>query len=273
LSKLSAEAPNETSPEERNTSNPEFDPQESPSTEPEDASTPTGVEPSTSTGIQTLFSRLQSALPPNVVSTVQNNLPDTIKHASENIDLGQLRTTLSTEFQRVQGVTRIQAEEYVHKSETLLREAMKEAGGVLREAVKVIPPEGAGSSSSTSGIVWDGTDIWMLPSDPSDSIVTATGKGKGKDSGSSSGRQSGESQRAVATRAESLLKRLKHDPEIIKHDPEADQGVRELYVQWLKAEVDVKDGGMDEEDWAARIARVLSEPDAQALQATREALG
>jgi hypothetical protein len=217
--------------------------------------------------VQTLFLRLQSALPPNVVSTVQNNLPETLKLASDNIDLGQLRTTLSSEFQRMQGVTRIQAEDYVHKSEMLLKEAMKEAGEVLREVVKVIPPEESGSSSGTSGLVWDGTDMWMLPPDPSDSTVIA--KGKGKDPGT----PGGETQRAVATRAESLLKRLKLDPEIIKHDPEADPGVRELYAQWLDGEAGVKGSGINEGDWAARIDRVWSEPDAEALRSTRDHLG
>ena len=69
------------------------------------------------------LSRLQATLPPNIVSTMQNHIPESIKHASESIDLGQLRSTLVSDFQRVQGVTRAQAEEYFHKSEGLLREA------------------------------------------------------------------------------------------------------------------------------------------------------
>jgi hypothetical protein len=36
------------------------------------------------------------------------------------------------------GATRAQAEDYVHKSEALLREAMKEAGDVLRAGLKQI---------------------------------------------------------------------------------------------------------------------------------------
>jgi hypothetical protein len=207
---------------------------------------------------QTLFSRLQSALPPNVVSTVQNNIPDSLKHASENIDLAQLRTTLSSEFQRVQGVTRAQAEDYMHKSEVMLRDVMKEASEVLRDAVKVIPPEqGAGS-----GLIWDGTDMWMLPSDPSETRTQASGKGK----------QS--VQRAVATRAEALLKRLKHDPEILAHDPEADAGVRELYTQWINAEVETQEKGIDGELWTARRRLVLDEPsDGPAMQSTLATLG
>lgn len=226
--------------------------------------------PSTSsTAGQTLFSRLQAALPPNIVSSVQNNLPETLKHASENIDLAQIRNTLSSEFQRVQGVTRVQAEGYVHKSEALIREAMKEAGEVLREAVKIIPPEDTSEGARSAGLVWDGTDMWMLPYDPSESSSTLS-KGKGKDSG----RQSGETQLAVATRAESLLKRLRRDPEIIRHDPEAEQATRELYTEWLASEVDVKEGGIEGEEWQVTVAHVLGDSsDGQALQDTRDALG
>jgi hypothetical protein len=171
-----------------------------------------------------------------------------------------MRTSLTAEFLRVQGVTRAQAEEYVHKSEGILREAMKEAGEVLRDAVKVIPPEEAHAGGSGS-LIWDGADMWMLPFDSSD----ASAKGK------ESERQSVDTQLAVATRAESLLKRLRHDPEIIKHDPEADAGVKEFYRQWLATEVK---GGIDGEEWGAKITAVLSESaDSQALKANQDALG
>ncbi|KAJ7076353.1 hypothetical protein B0H15DRAFT_864239 [Mycena belliarum] len=232
----------------------------------EDVATPRTSSPeasasTSSTGTQNLFARLQSALPPNIVSTVQSHLPETLKHASENIDLAQMRTSLMAEFQRVQGVTRVQAEEYVHKSEVLLREAMKEAGEVLRDAVKVIPPEEAQSSGGSGNMIWDGADMWMLPFDSSDTNT------KGKDK---AGRPSTSTQLAVATRAESLLKRLKQDPEIIKHDPEADAGVKELYIQWLATAV--KDGTSGDE-WTAKIATALDESaDGQALKANQDVL-
>ncbi|KAJ7780517.1 hypothetical protein DFH07DRAFT_909944 [Mycena maculata] len=228
------------------------------STTPRTASPVAGEASSSSVGVQNLFSRLQAALPPNIVATVQSHIPETLKDASGNIDLAQMRTTLTAEFQRVQGVTRIQAEEYVYKSEALLREAIKEAGEVLRDAVKVIPPEEAQPSG---GLIWDGADMWMLPFDSAD----PSAKGKEK-----AGRQSTETQLAVATRAESLLKRLKHDPEIIKHDPEADAGVKEFYSQWLVTSV--KDG-IDGEEWTAKINTVLNEStDGQALKANQDAL-
>ncbi|KAJ6625491.1 hypothetical protein B0H10DRAFT_2001544 [Mycena sp. CBHHK59/15] len=235
-----------------------------PQTTTPQTTTPTEADVSSSrssAGIQNLFTRLQSALPPNIVSTVQSHLPETLKHASENIDLAQMRTSLTTEFQRVQGVTRAQAEEYVHKSEALLREAMKEAGEVLRDAVKVIPPEDAQSAGGSGNLIWDGADMWMLPFESSDPST----KGQEK-----SGRKSADAQLAVATRAESLLKRLKHDPEIIKHDPEADPGVKEFYGQWLATAVK---GGIDGEEWTSKIVSVLNETaDGQALKANQDTL-
>ncbi|KIJ19051.1 hypothetical protein PAXINDRAFT_109569 [Paxillus involutus ATCC 200175] len=230
--------------------------------------------PATSTA-QSFFSRLQSSLPPNVVSAVQAQLPDSLKNP-QNIDLSQLRSTLSSEFQRVQGVTRAQAEEYVHKSEAMLREAMKEAGEVLREAVKVIPPEEA-NSAGTSGVVWDGSDIWMLPGLAADADggrsggSSSKGKGKETDSGPSSRRQSEDSRRAVATRAESLLKQLRSNPEIIKIDPAIDTS-SEAYSAWAEAS-EASGEGFGTQVWSERVAEALSDPlDGAALQNTLDTL-
>lgn len=214
---------------------------------------------------QSFFARLQSSLPPNIVSTVQDQLPESLKHP-QNIDLSQLRTTLTTEFQRVQGVTRAQAEEYVHKSEHLLREAMKEASEALRDAVKVIPPEESGGYSN-QGLIWDGTDVWMLPMEGGD----VKGKGKEMDLGISSGRQSEDARQAVATRAQALLKQLKSNSEIIKLDPEADTA-SETFHAWV-SEAQSKDEHPGTKFWSERIARTLSDTDdGQTLQETFDAL-
>lgn len=214
---------------------------------------------STSTAsAQNFFSRLQSSLPPNVVSTVQANLPESLKHISET-DFTQLQTTLTSEFQRLQGVTRAQAEEYVHKSEVLLRDVMKEAGEVLRDAVKVIPPDE--NAVTSSGLIWDGSDMWMLPSDTGD--LSTNGKGKGR----------ANLQSAVATRAEALLRRLRSDPEILKHDPEADGGVREVYLLWLSSDMDSQDGGIEGAHWIAKIDETLKSDDGETLQSTLDTLG
>ncbi|KAF8967907.1 hypothetical protein BDZ97DRAFT_1801921, partial [Flammula alnicola] len=146
---------------------------------------------SSSSSPQSLFSRLQSALPPNIVAT----------HASENIDLQGIRANLLSELQRVQGVTLTQAEEYAHKSEALLREAVKEAGEVLRDAVKVVPPEQAETSAAGgSGLVWDGTDMWMFPLNQMNRVDWGRKRGR--------------------------------------HDPGGEEGVKERYLAWTEAEVD-----------------------------------
>jgi hypothetical protein len=229
---------------------------------------------STTTTAQSIFARLQSSIPPNIVSAVQAQLPDSLKNA-QHTDLAHLGSTLSSEFRRVQGVTRAQAEEYVHKSEALLRDVMKEAGEVLREAVKVIPPE---ASSTNVHAVWDGTDIWMLPGlaanadGPTTADSASKGKGKEIDSGPSSGRPSEDARRAVATRAESLLKQLRSNPEIIKLDPAVDTS-NDAYLAWA----DVSEGsgeGFGTKVWGERIAEALSDPsDGAALQATFDTLG
>ncbi|KAF9012460.1 hypothetical protein BDQ17DRAFT_1387181 [Cyathus striatus] len=230
-------------------------------TSPADSTTTLRGEDSTLTPSQNLLSRLQSALPPNIVSTVNSHLPESLKHASDNIDISQLRSTLLTEFQRVQGVTRAQAEEYVHKSESFLRDAIKEANEVLREAVKVIPPGDAADNESPGGLVWDGTDVWMVPSETG-------GAGKGKASESS-----GENQRTVATRAEALLRRLKTDPLIIRHDPEGDAASKQLYTSFLAEEIDSQEGGIEGDTWEARILEVLEDSDdGQALKNLEQSL-
>ncbi|KAK0461222.1 uncharacterized protein EV420DRAFT_1530952 [Desarmillaria tabescens] len=226
-------------------------------TEGESETTPSASTPidreqpaSSSTSSQNLFSRMQAALPPSIVATVQDHIPESLKHASENIDFVQLRATLSNEFQRVQGVTRSQAEEYVHKSEALLKEAIKEA---------IIPPE----ESNSSGLIWDGSDMWMLPADPSETSGSSADKGKGKAT----------SQRAVATRAEALLKRLKHDSEIIRRDPDVDQGSKEEYAQWLASDVSSKERGIDNEEWKDKITAALQDPvDGAGLKANEDTL-
>ena len=235
---------------------------------PTDGVADTAQSPSSAT-MQSFFGRIQSSLPPNIVSAVQAHLPDSLKNA-QHIDFTQLRNTLSTEFQRVQGVTRAQAEEYVHKSEVIFREAVREAGEVIRDAVKVIPPEEL-EGESNAGTVWDGTDIWTLPG-------LATGaegnmhssKGKEKDQSGLSRRS--DDLRAVATRAESLLKQLRGNPEVIKIDPAIDSS-KESYLTWAD-DLEATGTGFGTKVWSERIAQALSDPkDGSVLQATLDTLG
>jgi len=270
VTKLTAEQPlNSTGRSltgDENESGPQNEAQAGPSSEGDRTpSTSTNEQDSSTSPSQSLFTRLSSSLPPNIVSAVQTHLPDSLRNASQNIDFAQLRTNLSTEFQRVQGVTRAQAEEYVHRSEGLLKDAMREAGEVLRDAVKVIPPEEGGPVPDA---IWDGTDVWMLPSSSDSTITDAKGKGKQVDLG-----PLGEGHHSVATRAESLLKQLKYDPAVIRADPEADEGVRKLYLSWIEAEINSKEGGLDNKECTDKITNALGElRDGEALQSTHDAL-
>lgn len=232
----------------------------------DEATTPTTSHhtrgPSVSIAAQNLFSRLQSALPSDLAATVQAKLPESIKQGAGAVDFAQLRTTLAGEFQRVQGITRAQAEEYVHKSEELLRDA----GEFLKEAVKVVPPEEG--AQAMQGVMWDGSDIWMLPEFNVPSNVETSAKGKGKE------RDGAEGLRAVATRAEALLKQLKHDPEVIRVDPEADDRAKQMWDEWHKTEVESKEDGVDGKEFLdARNTALIDPVDGEALKQTMDALG
>ncbi|KAI0675014.1 hypothetical protein C8Q78DRAFT_1010023 [Trametes maxima] len=237
---------------------------------------PSASQPSTSSQPQTLFSRLQASLPPSLVSTVQTQLPESLKETLQHarvgsanlsaLDFAQLRSTITTELQRVQGAT----EEYVHRSEDFLREA----GEFLKDAVKVVPPEEG--DEGYPGLIWDGTDVWMLPTTSGASVSpgAGTGKGKGKErESSSSGRPSVDTLRAVATRAESMLKQLRHDPEVIKADPNDDEKIRELYAGWLAAEASSEERGLGTVAWQSKVEEALADAvDGPALKATMDTL-
>lgn len=241
---------------------------------------PTPSSPSQPSQPQTIFSRLQASLPPalaNVQSQLPETLKETLKHArvgSANLtalDFAQLRSTIATELQRVQGAT----EEYVHRSEDFLRDA----GEFLKDAVKVVPPEEG--DSGYPGLIWDGTDVWMLPTTgrdttPSPAPGSSNGKGKEREvpGSAASLRPSVDTLRAVATRAESMLKQLRHDPEVLKADPKDDANVRDMYTNWLTTEAASEDRGLGTTPWQNKIERALADPvDGAALKATMDTLG
>jgi len=237
------------------------------STEPSDPSSSQSVW-----NTQALFSRLQSALPPNVVSTVQSHIPESIKHASGNIDLAQIRTNLLSEVQRIQGVTRAQAEEYAHKSEALLREAVKEAQEVLRDAVKVIPPEETNSrlNSISSGFNLGGSN--MSPGDVE--VIGTTVANATIDSGKGKGVNIDAGMSAVSSRAEVFLARLTHDPTIMRTDPASDTVSKESYTAWIQKEVASKNGGLEGEEWRTTITKSLEDPaNGKALICLKETVG
>ena len=225
-------------------------------------STSSTIAPATSTNTgfsaQSIFTRLQSSIPPNLVSTVQSNIhiPPSIRHAaSGSVDFSQLKNTLTTEFTRVQDMTRAQAEEYVQKSEELFREA----GEFLKDAVKVVPPETQGENI---GVVWDGSDVWMLP-------AMGTSAPSERAQGSGTERSSMEGTRAVATRAEELLRRLRHDDTVIRADPEGEEMVKALYDEWMSNHVESV-GGIGGEEWLEKRKSAL---DAEGVSELKDSVG
>ena len=223
-------------------------------------STSSTIAPATSTNPgfspQSIFTRLQSSIPPNLVSSVQSNLPPSIRHAAAgNVDFSQLRNTLTTEFTRVQDITRAQAEEYVHKSEELLREA----GEFLKDAVKVVPPDSQGENV---GVVWDGSDVWMLPAMAASEWSAGPGT-------SGSERSPVEGTRAVATRAGELLRRLRHDDTVIMADPEGEGTVKALYDEWVSNHVEPV-GGIGGDEWLGKRKSAL---DAEGVSGLKDSVG
>jgi len=168
----------------------------------------------------------------------------------------------------VQDITRTHAEEYVHRSEGFLRDAQE----FLKDAVKVVPPEEGGGSVPPVGAFWDGTDVWMLPAVGA-SPASSKEKGKQREGSFSSGRKSAEGLRAVATRAEALLKQLRHDPAVIKVDPEADETVKEIYDTWVRDFVSSRDSGILGVEWTTAAEKAVQDPiDGEALKSTRDSL-
>jgi len=178
--------------------------------------------------------------------------------ASGSVDFSQLRNTLTTEFTRVQDITRAQAEEYVQKSEELLREA----GEFLKDAVKVVPPESQGESI---GVMWDGSDVWMLPA-----VAASVASERTPGASSSGGKHpSMEGTRTVATRAEELLRRLRHDDTVIKANPEGEEMVKALYDEWVSNCVDSV-GGIGGEEWSRKRKLAL---DAEGVSGLVDSVG
>ena len=155
----------------------------------------------------------------------------------------------------MQDITRAQAEEYVHKSEELLREA----GEFLKDAVKVVPPE---SQDESVGVVWDGSDVWMLP-------AVAASAASERTPGASTEHGSLEGTRAVATRAEELLRRLRHDDTVIKADPEGEETVKALYGGWVSSHVEPV-GGVGGEEWLEKRKLAL---DAEGVSGLKDSVG
>jgi hypothetical protein len=280
-------------------------------TDDADATTPTQsplLLPTSPTS--TFFTRLQASLPPNLVTAVQKTIPDLkqaqtnfvstvqtvqasvqattteqLKQAQSNLDslnFAQIRTDLTAEFQRVQGITRAQAEEYVQKTDGLLREAVQGANEFFKDAVKVVPPEQA-ERDRAAGVAWDGSDLWAMDLtlgagfngfSGGDSGVSDKGKEKESQSQSQSYSTTAEVQTALATRTQALLRKLKHDPNVIRADPADEQDLKDMYKAWVESEITAKQDGIRSPEWTEKIVAALQDDmDGDALNNTMDELG
>lgn len=176
----------------------------------------------------------------------------------------------------MQGVTRAQAEEYAHRSEVLLREA----GEYLKDAVRVLPPEGEsseGHESEGAEVMIDpmGLGVVVMPpglgtSVPSRSVKGARGSGKGKER---EGTVVEAQRQLAASRAAALVAKLKQDVDTLRQDPRADPQTKEMFETWYASEVTNREGGVTSAYWIERTKEALAQEDSDALKATRDSLG
>jgi hypothetical protein len=240
-----------------------------------DSKGPEVSEPAT-TSFSSFFSRLQSSLPPTLAPTataISQTVQRGISTGASQVDLNQIRGTVISNIQRVQqGITISQAEklaeEYLHKSEALL----KDAGTFLKDAVKVVPPD-EGEDFATNAI-WDGTDVWMFPSPVGTAGWGAQKNDKGKAVAAPPRIIQSSNSNVRVTRRDALLKRLKYDAEMLKLDPSQDEIIQERYSKFVKDEWEGK-GGLSGELWDAKVKSALAGDgrDATALGDTKAKLG
>ena len=112
---------------------------ESSATSSASASTATLPDPQQDASSQTLFTRLQSSLPPDLLTTLRETIPDSVRDAQRRQELAQAAQA------RVHGAAA--------RGEVLLRGASI----FLRDAVRVVPPEEYPASASTPPTFEDAT--------------------------------------------------------------------------------------------------------------------
>jgi hypothetical protein len=152
-------------------------------------------EAESSLNAQTLFTRLQSSLPPDILTGLRDTIPDSVRDAQARKELAQVAQA------RVQGAAA--------RGEELLRGASV----FLRDAVRVVPPEEAESSPSAS----------TTPSAHEDTM--SRGKAVPTPIAVSS---------TPATRRGALLRALRENPSILRVDPAGEERSAALFVSWVE---------------------------------------
>ncbi|KAH8976495.1 hypothetical protein EDB83DRAFT_2502286 [Lactarius deliciosus] len=89
-------------------------------------------QPQQHTNAQTLFTRLQSSLPPDLLTTLRDTLPDSVRDAQRRQELAQA------------------AQAHVHGAAARGEVLLRGASVFLRDAVRVVPPEPAAPASAST---------------------------------------------------------------------------------------------------------------------------
>ena len=148
---------------------------------------------------QTLLTRLQSSLPPDLLTSLRDTIPDSVRDAQARRELAHVAQA------RVQGAAA--------RGEELLRGASV----FLRDAVRVVPPEEAASSSSSSSFV--------APSAHEGTPTPPHGKAASPPVVVSS---------TPATRRGTLLRALREHPAILRVDPAKEERSAAFFASWVE---------------------------------------
>ena len=150
---------------------------------------------------QTLLTRLQSSLPPDLLTTIRDTIPipDSVRDPQARIDLAHAAQA------RVQGATA--------RGEELLRGASV----FLRDAVRVVPPDPqTASASALSSASHSRSASASAPAPPGEASASV---------GST----------VPATRRGALLRALRSNPAILRVDPAGEERSGVLFAVWVDA--------------------------------------
>ena len=168
---------------------------ESSATSSASASTATLPDPQQDASSQTLFTRLQSSLTPDLLTTLRETIPDSVRDAQRRQELAQAAQA------RVHGAAA--------RGEVLLRGASI----FLRDAVRVVPPEEYPASASASASTPPTFEDATTPRAEAPSPVGISG--------------------TPATRRDALLRALRATPAILRVDPAKEERSVAFFGSWI----------------------------------------
>jgi len=187
---------------------------------------------------QTLLTRLQSSLPPDLLTSIRDTIPDSVRHPQARKDLAQAAQ------ERVQGAAA--------RGEELLRGASV----FLRDAVRVIPPTEQAAPSSDSAFAFAS----IVPPHAHEGPARTRGKGKAP-----SLPVAAVTSATAGTRRGALLYALRANPAILRVDPAKEDRSAAQFMAWVEAEANaIRDESQRESELAANDGL---------LGSTRSALG